>query len=439
MARLKSFFEQNKGSWLWAVAAFALCALLQEYVFPVLLLIAYIKTVSFKKLSLNTISIPGVFLLLFAAWQIIGLFYSGSAVSGLSGIAVWLVGFICVIMMSRAIDSPLRLDTVMFAGSIGGGIAGGIGVMQMVLFHYGELIWAPLKTIFNPFWHQLDNLVAKLAINYLLPEFARKYIQRTEFISIEERASSTFTNPVMFAAFLTMMLPLAVYCMFYLSGKGKKLVSFGCAVLIVGGIAASYSRGPYLALAAAFIVLLFYGGKRTLALLGIGVGGLAAVAVVADGVFKRLLTLFGGNDISVNTRSSIWRACFDMLEDHWLFGYGTGVNNVREQLHNTYNINQPHAHNIFIQTTLENGIIGTALLLGAFIVFGIMMLKLCRKGKKERAVAITLIASLLSFCACGMTDCLFYGLKLNIYMMMFFGIASAAVNIYLKNNNKGRD
>lgn len=432
MAELKSFFAKNKGKWLWAVAAFALCALLQEYVFPILLLIAYIKTVSFKNLSLRTVSPHGVFLLLFAVWQIIGLFYSGSAVSGLSGIAVWLAGFVSVIMMSRSIDSPLRLDTVMFAGSIGGGIAGGIGVMQMVLFHYGELIWAPLKTFFNPFWHQLDNFVAKLAINYLLPDFAKQYIQRTEFISIEERASSTFTNPVMFAAFLTMMLPLAVYCMFYLNGRGKKLVSFGCAVLIVGGIAASYSRGPYLALAASFIVLLFYGGKRTLALLGIGVGGIAAVAVVADGVFKRLLTLFNGNDISVNTRSDIWRACFDMLKGHWVFGYGTGVNNVREQLHGTYHINQPHAHNIFIQTTLENGIIGTALLLGSFIAFGIMMLRLCRKGKKERAVAITLIASLLSFCACGMTDCLFYGLKLNIYMMMFFGLASAAVNIYLK-------
>ena len=62
MAELKRFFAQNKGKWLWAVAAFAICALLQEYVFPVLLLIAYIKTVSFKKLSLNTVSIPGVFL-----------------------------------------------------------------------------------------------------------------------------------------------------------------------------------------------------------------------------------------------------------------------------------------------------------------------------------------------------------------------------------------
>lgn len=432
VAKLKSFFAQNKGKWLWAVAAFSLCALLPEYVFPFVLVIAYIKTVSFKKITLSTISIPGVFLLLYAAWQITGLFYSGSAVSGLSGIAVWLGGFICVMMMSRSVDSPLKLDTVMFAGSIGGGIAGGIGVMQMVLFHYGELIWAPLKTLLNPFWHQLDNLVAKLAINYLLPDFARKYIQREEFISIEERASSTFTNPVMFAAFLTMMLPLAVYCMFYLDGKVKKAVGFGCAVLIVGGIAASYSRGPYLALAAAFIVLLFYGGKRTLALLGIGVGGIAAVALVADGVFKRLLTLFSGNDISVNTRSKIWSACFEMLDGHWIFGYGTGVNNIREQLHNTYNINQPHAHNIFIQSTLENGLIGSSLLLASFIVFGIMMLRLCRKGKKERAVAITLIASLLSFCACGMTDCLFYGLKLNIYMMMFFGIASAAVNIYLK-------
>lgn len=430
MKKIKDFFSQNKGNWFWAVAAVLFCALLPEYVFPVVLLIAYIKTVSFKGLSVSGLGMPAVFLAVFAAWQVISLFYSGSFVSGLSSLGIWLAVLINVIMMNSVIDSRLKLDTVMFAGALSGGVAGGIGVMQMVLYHYGEYIHPTLKSFFNPFWHPLDNFVADVAINHLLPDFAKQYIQRTEFIAIITRASGTFTNPVMYAVFLTMMLPIAVYCMFYLGGKAKKFVGFLCAVLIAGGIAASYSRGPYLAIAAVFVVLLFYGGKRALALLGVGVGGVAVVAAVASGVFKRLLTLFSSDDISVNTRSQIWKACFEMLDGHWLFGYGTGVNNVREQLHGTYGIMQPHAHNIFLQITLENGIIGLAILLGAFIAFGVAMIKLAHCGKKERGVAVTLTACLVAFCACGMTDHLLYGLKPVCYMMMVFGMGSAAVRVY---------
>lgn len=430
MRKIKDFLKQNKGNWLWAVAAVLFCALLPEYVFPVVLLIAYIKTVSFKGLSVSKVGKPAVFLALFAAWQVVGLFYSGSFVSGLSSLGIWLAVLISVVMISRVADSRLKLDTVMFAGAISGGVAGGIGVAQMLLYHYGEYIHPSLKSFFNPFWHPLDNFVADVAINHLLPDFAKQYIQRTEFIAIITRASGTFTNPVMYAVFLTMMLPLAVYCMFYLGGKAKKFVGFVCAALIAGGIAASYSRGPYLAIVAVFFVMLFYGGKRALSLLGVGVGGVAAVAVVASGVFKRLLTLFNDNDVSVNTRSQIWKACFEMLDGHWLFGYGTGVNNVREQLHETYGIMQPHAHNIFLQITLENGIIGLAILLGAFIAFGVAMIKLAHCGKKERGVAVTLVACLAAFCACGMTDHLLYGLKPVCYMMMIFGMGSAAVRVY---------
>ena len=168
-------------------------------------------------------------------------------------------------------------------------------------------------------------------------------------------------------------------------------------------------------------------------------GGVAVVAAVASGVFKRLLTLFSSDDISVNTRSQIWKACFEMLDGHLLFGYGTGVNNVREQLHETYGIMQPHAHNIFLQITLENGIIGLAIFLGACIVFGISMIKLAHCGKKERGVAVTLTACLVAFCACGMTDHLLYGLKPVCYMMMLFGMGSAAVRIYRKKANDKKD
>ena len=178
------------------------------------------------------------------------------------------------------------------------------------------------------------------------------------------------------------------------------------------------------------MILLFYGGKKTLVLLGCGAGGLAVLALVADGVFKRLLSILNFNDVSVSTRSKIWEACFEILEDNKIFGLGTGVNNVRELLHNTYGIKQPHAHNIILQIMLENGIIGVLLFAAILVVFAVNMIKLARLGGRARGLAISLLASIAAFCMCGMTDYPFYGLKPMCYMMLIFGLSAAAVRIY---------
>ena len=420
-------------TFLWAPLCMLLFALLPEYVFPVLMAVTYFKTLSFKGINKAFFGSMGICLTAYAAWQFIGLFYSGSFVSGLTGIGLWLFMLLAYFSASTNITTEEKLENTFFAGAISGGICGGIGILQMLLYHYGELIHPALKTFFNPFWHPLDKFVADVAINHLVPDFAMKYIQRKEFIAIVTRASGTFTNPVFFAIFLVTMLPFAAHCLFNLKGKVKKITGAVSLVLIVGGIAVSYSRGPYLAAAVGFAVLLLYGGKRLLALAGLGAAGIAGFAVVAPGVFKRLLTLFSSNDISINTRSDIWKACFEMLRGgKWVFGYGTGVNNIREILHNTCGIRQPHAHNLFLQVLLENGVIGVGLLISAILCFALIMLKLARQGKKERYTAITLLSSMVGFFMCGMTDYLFYGLKPMCCMMLVFGMAYAAKKIYIK-------
>lgn len=430
MQTVKEFFKNNGGKWLFALVSFFAAALLPEYIFPVLLFVSYIKNVKFKENGRFSVGSLGVCMLLYAMWQFIGLFYSEHITSGLSSIGIWCFMFFGYQMMRCAIDSSEKLDAVILAGALSSGVAGGIGIGQMLLYHYGEHIHPALKSFFNPFWHPLDNFIADVAINHLLPDFVLKHVQRTEFISIITRASGTFTNPVFYAIFLTVMLPLSAYCMFYFHSKRKKLLGVICLVLTLGGIAASYSRGPYLAMAAAFVILLFYGGKKTLVLLGCGAGGLAVLALVADGVFKRLLSIFNFKDVSVSTRSKIWEACFEILEDNKIFGLGTGVNNVRELLHNTYGIKQPHAHNIILQIMLENGIIGVLLFAAILVVFAVNMIKLARLGGRARGLAISLLASIAAFCMCGMTDYPFYGLKPMCYMMLIFGLSAAAVRIY---------
>ena len=154
--------------------------------------------------------------------------------------------------------------------------------------------------------------------------------------------------------------------------------------------------------------------------------------VFASGTVKRILTLLiNKNDISINTRAQVWRAALDMAFKHPVFGYGTGFNNIRQLMHNDYGVMQPHAHNIFLEIWLENGVLGVALFAAILILFAINLLKLAKKGREYRYYAVTLFASVSGFVLCGMTDCLFYGLKPLQYLMLIFGISQAVFRLFL--------
>ncbi len=105
-------------------------------------------------------------------------------------------------------------------------------------------------------------------------------------------------------------------------------------------------------------------------------------------------------------------------------------------LHNVYNVKQPHAHNIFLEAWVENGIFGVILLAAIFIVFAINIFRLMKKGGKCKDYAVTLFASVMGFVFCGMTDCLFYGLKPLQYLMMVFGISQALFALYLNKKEE---
>ena len=154
-------------------------------------------------------------------------------------------------------------------------------------------------------------------------------------------------------------------------------------------------------------------------------------------MFRRLLTLLHPEDISVNTHAEVWRACFDMLRGHWLFGYGTGVDNVRRALHETYHVKQPHAHNILLEILLENGVVGAALFCGMLLLLAVRLIRMAKQGGKARGVAVTLLASVAGFCACGMTDDLFYGMKPLCCFMLVLGLSECAVHLYAPANEGG--
>ena len=419
--------------WYTAPLTFAAAALLPEYIAPVLMVVCF--AIVLKNRIANGIKphfgAIGTALLAFMGWMVVCSFYSSYIISSLASIGLWILMFSGFYFTSEVLDTEKKIEKTFLVGGISAGTAGAIGIGQMILFHYGDIIIKGLGRFFNPFWHFLDVGIAKLV--FLLPEFIRSNMARTTFNVFPARACSTFSNPLFFSAFEVMMLPFAAYCFLCMKEKKYRTIGLICFALAAGGIASSYSRGPYLYAVAVVILLLLYGGKKALKLVGIGAGVLAGVMVFASGTVKRIFSLLNDKDISVNTRTEIWKAVLQIFKKHPIFGYGTGFNNVRQLLHNDYGIKQPHAHNIFFEIQLENGIFGTLLFVALLFVFAINLLKLAKKGKEYRYYAVTLFASVTGFVLCGMTDCLFYGLKPLQYLMIIFGISQAVFNVMLKD------
>ena len=415
-----------------APATFLFAGLMPEYVAPFFTVIGFILVI---KNRIKTKTKPqfgdvGISILVYMAWMVVASLWTSSIISSLASIGLWSLMFAGYYFFTETVKTREDVEKLFYCGALCAGIAGAIGVGQMVLYH----ISVDVSRYFNPFWRFIDYGVEKLVV--LLPEFITSKMGSTTFHSFATRACGTYSNPLFFSTVQVMLFPFAAHTFLCSEEKKKKLIGLLCFMCSLGGVACSYSRGPYLYACVVFAILLFYGGKKLRTLLAIGGMTAAGILVVFNGTVRRMLTLLSDKDVSVNTRKDLWAAIGDMIADKPIFGYGTGFDNGRQMLHNTYGIKQPHAHNIFLEAWVEHGIVGPILLAAIFVVFIINIIKLIKTGREQREIAVTLFASVTGFALCGMTDCLFYGLKPLQYFMMVLGLSQAVFAIYLKKSKK---
>lgn len=418
----------------YAPALFLLAALLPEYVAPVFTAAVFFivlrrRIAERKKPSFGAI---GMAILIYMAWMVVCSVYSSSFISSFASVGLWCLMFTGYYTFTETVKTQEQIERIFLCGGLSAGAAGAIGVAQMVVYHLCLRTGSNIHKLFNPFWRFLDLAVEKLVV--FLPDFISSNMASKTFHTFSTRACSTFSNPLFFATFCVSMLPFAAYVFLCSKSVKRQIIGFGCCLAAIGGVALSYSRGPYLFAVIVFALLFLYGGKKCLKLIALGGVGFCAIVIFADGIFKRVLTLISGRDLSVNTRKSVWDAAFKMLHERPIFGYGTGFDNVRQTMHNVYNVKQPHAHNIFLEAWLENGVLGALLLAAIFIVFFINAFRLYRRKERTRDYAVTLFASVTGFLLCGMTDCVFYGLKPLQYMMMIFGLSQAVFSLYLSKS-----
>jgi glycerol-3-phosphate cytidylyltransferase len=135
----------EKKEWLWVLSAFVFAPLLPEYVAPLVTLAAFCFYTQYIR-SINKsfrFEKEQILMLIFIAWQFIGILRSNHIGDSVLFSFIWLFMFMGYIFTAGLIDSKLRLEQVLFAITATGGIAGSIGVGQIVLLNFGH--WNLLK------------------------------------------------------------------------------------------------------------------------------------------------------------------------------------------------------------------------------------------------------------------------------------------------------
>lgn len=195
------------------------------------------------------------------------------------------------------------------------------------------------------------------------------------------RAAGTFRQPNPYAGYLGLLAPLAVSLALWAwtvrTNALVRMATLAAAALISAGLVVSWSRGAWLAFAAALAVTLLAHARKAapLAAVGLALAGLILVVfnLLPASIASRLGELrefFGLVDttrvtvtdanFSVLERLAHWQAALRMWNDHlWL---GVGIGNYAA-VYDAYHLPRwyealGHAHNVYLNFAAETGLLG---------------------------------------------------------------------------------
>lgn len=288
-----------------------------------------------------------------------------------------------------------RLDTLLKRLLLAAGLMATVGVVQ---FATG---WDP-----SPYM-RLPGLVA----NHELVGTAQR--------SLFNRPWGTAGHAIEFGVILGALLPLALHYAFVAPPGKRKLLQWGLALLIAGGVAISVSRSGVVALAVGMGVLAFAWSPRRL--LNIGVGAVAFTAVLWAAVPGLIGTIRGmflnaADDPSVIARKERVPLVVDYIAEHPWLGHGYGTFSVEDYL---------LVDNQFFVTAISTGLIGLTVFI-ALVLTGIglaFLVRMVAADFETRHLAQAVAGALAALLVCAYT---FDAFHYRIFTGVLFLLLGAA-------------
>jgi len=197
------------------------------------------------------------------------------------------------------------------------------------------------------------------------------------------RASGTYISPNNFAGFLEMLLPLATA--YVLVGRMKPVVRIllgYSALVMLAGMVVTFSRGGWVAVVVALLVLLgtliFHRNHRLpafLLLVVLAVGGTVFVTNYLSktlSYMRRVGTPGEAGELNLAVRLDIWTAAEQMWRDHFWWGVGPAHYDYRfrEYRPESVQMSPDRAHNDYLNLLADWGAAGGIIVLAGMVTFG---------------------------------------------------------------------
>ena len=247
-------------------------------------------------------------------------------------------------------------------------------------------------------------------------------------------------NPNVLAGALTLLAPLALGLFLFRPARPWLRILAGLGALVmIGIIALTRSRGAWLALAAATLLLVTLRWRRGwLALpLGAAAGGVMLWQIGLPRAADLLMATqaLGGAE----QRLEIWSRALYMIQDFPFTGIGMGTfQQVANLLYPFFlagpDAEVPHAHNIFLQVGVDLGLPGLIGWLALFGLVGVAAWRVYRWGfasenKHNAGLGAGLLASQVALLVHGLTDAPLWGTRPAVIVWIGWGLTMACLRL----------
>ncbi|WP_216368819.1 lipid II flippase MurJ [Dictyobacter arantiisoli] len=209
------------------------------------------------------------------------------------------------------------------------------------------------------------------------------------------RISSIFMDtPPTLGLYLSVLIPIVIYRLFTLRGLIKICAGIAVLLLLLLALGLTFNRGTLLAVAVGLVITVLFLPSNKIKGLAIG-GGTAIIGLIFLATTLAnipLLSRFANSDISsLNGRTYLWQAIIDHFDPAQLMGNGMESSNVlltNLKVGFGGGIIATAAHNIYLESMYEHGIIGLTLMLLGFASIGYLLLRKYKGAGYEQKMLI---------------------------------------------------
>lgn len=351
-----------------------------------------------------------------------------------------------VIVLSALIAAPAGSDTVFIIGN-------SRFILLFIALRFGLEFFGLRRT-----WNVFRFLVCALAVisvyaivqHFTGIDFIRGHrepVSKVYFTDVpmpdgkplwSYRARGMWGHPVTFGHSIALSFCMVLGAAFAVPWKKPtgglsqfKLLAIATAALAGMSLVFSYTRGAWLAAAAAVFVMALYLGRRIAIPLAIASAvGFSALFAASPTFRSRIESITSTTNQSNAERLDVWRANIEMFKQHPVLGVGYGVNeDLITEYYDKLGIKQEfggHAHNNYLQFLSGTGVLGFS----AFLLFSLLMfwqahqllLATPKENYSARALALGAMGAMVALNVGGLTECNFKDAEVNHQYMLILAV-----------------